>query len=482
MEVRRKLFNLYNKLPYAVKITASKLGRIIPSQYIFGQKFAATLDRIQKTEYWSRNDLDNLRSVELRKILLQAYNTTKYYRIQMSDKGITEASLIESPEDVLSTLNFTNKRLIADKFDDFLSRNKSSTPSDYSSTGGTSGEPFYFYIDSSRSSKEWAFIVDQWNRIGFDTNSRRVTFRGSRIQGNGWEDDWITKERRFSSFELTDEYLSRIWPQIQKFKPEFIYAYPSTALSLCKFIERSRKKLPTAIRALLLGSENIYDGQRDYIEHTTGKRVFLWYGHSEKLVLAGECEHSRVYHAYPQYGYVEFITDKGYPAKPGEFAEIVGTGFLNTVMPFIRYRTGDYCTYLGDHCPECGRNYHVFSNVRGRWTQEVLYGHKGNSICMSAINVHSNNFRNVFRFQFYQKEPGKAILRLVPKEGFSEREQMAIEKEFNDKFAENVEVSTVVVKDIPLTKMGKFKFIDQKIERNATSLFNFSNSNYEKTN
>ena len=280
----------------------------------------------------------------------------------------------------------------------------------------------------------------------------------------------MTRERKFSSFELTDEYLDRIWPALCELRPDFIYAYPSTAISLCQFMEKIKKMLPDCVKAMLLGSENIYDGQREYIENVSGKRVFMWYGHSEKLVLAGECENAKYYHAYPQYGYVEFINDKGKPAKPGEFAEIVGTGFLNSVMPFIRYKTGDYCTYLGDHCPECGRNYHTFSNVRGGWTQEVLYGRKGNRICMSAINVHSNNFRNVFRFQFCQKEPGKAILRLVPKEGFSEKEQKAIEKEFNDKFAENVEVRTVVVNDIPLTKMGKFKFIDQKIERSENYL------------
>ena len=470
MEVRRKVFNWYNKLPYSSKKTVSNLVRIIPSKYIYGKKYALTLDRIKKTEYWSKHDLYILRSAKLRRILLHAYNTTKYYGRQMSGKGITEKSIIEAPEEVLKVLNFTNKRLITDNVDDFLSSNKSLIPSDYTSTGGTSGEPFYFYIDSDRSSKEWAFIVDQWSRVGFNTNSRRVTFRGSRIQGNGWEDDWVTKEKKFSSFELADEYLIRIWPALHEFKPEFIYAYPSTALSLCQFMERNRKKLPRTVKAVLLGSENIYDGQSEYIEKVSRKKVFSWYGHSEKLVLAGGCERSKYYHAYPQYGYVEFINDKGEPAKPGEFAEIVGTGFINTVMPFIRYRTGDYCTYLGDHCPECGRNYYIFSNVRGRWTQEVLYGLKGNSICMSAINVHSNNFRNVFRFQFFQKEPGKSILRLVHREGFSDIDRKAIERELNAKFGGNVVVSAIVVNDIPLTKMGKFKFIDQKIERSEISL------------
>ena len=461
---RRKLFNIYNRLPFSIKTVFSHAGRIVPSSYIYGRNFTNDLEMIKKTEFWSRQDLNDLRSSKLQKTLLHAYRTTKYYRQDMDNKGMNEHFIVKSPEAVLENLSFTNKELIIGKPEDFLSENKNLIPNDYSSTGGTSGEPFYFYIDSSRSAKEWAFFVDQWGRVGFDIRSRRATFRGNKIQGKDWEDDWVTRERKFSSFELSDEYLNRIWPALYKFKPIFIYAYPSTAISLCQFMEKERKVLPGCVKAFLLGSENIYDGQRAYIENVSQRKVFLWYGHSEKLILAGECEHSTNYHAYPQYGYVEFINDQGKPAKPGEFAEIVGTGFLNTVMPFIRYRTGDYCTYIGDHCPECGRNYHIFSDVRGRWTQEVLYGKKGNSICMSAINVHSNNFRNVFRFQFYQDIPGRALLRLVPRQGFSTKNKKAIEKEFNEKFAGNVVVQASVVDEIPLTPMGKFKFIDQKIE------------------
>jgi len=381
----------------------------------------------------------------------------------MQRENISEGLIQQNPEGVLKRLPFIDKRIMLDRTDDFLSNSMHSTAYDHTSTGGTSGEPFYFYIDSNRSGKEWAFFVDQWSRVGFSLLSKRATFRGSRIHDRLWDDDWITRERKFSSFSLTDEYLSHIWPGLTDYDPDFLYAYPSTAVSLCQFIERTKNLLPETIKGILLGSENIYDGQREYIERISKKKVFLWYGHSEKLVLAGECEYTNHYHAYPQYGYVEFINESGEDAKHGEFAEIVGTGFINTVMPFIRYRTGDYCTYLGDSCDKCGRNYHIFKDVRGRWTQEVLYGKQGNPICMSAINLHSNSFRNVFRFQFFQDTPGEAILRIIPKEGFSLQDQLALEKEFNQKFSGNLKVTAKIVGDIPLTSHAKYRFIDQKI-------------------
>jgi len=287
---------MYNKMPFLIKKGFSQVGRIIPPRYIYGRNFSYTLNRIRKTEYWSKQDLNNLRSVELRRILLHAYMTTEYYRKEMSAKRITEHSIITTPEEVLKRLDFTDKRLINEKYEEFLSSKKYLVPNDYSSTGGTSGEPFYFYIDSSRSAKEWAFIVDQWSRVDFDINSRMASFRGSKIRGKGWEDDWVTRERKFSSFELTDEYLDRFWPALCEFRPDFIYAYPSTAILLCQFMQKFKKMLPDCVKAMLLGSENIYDGQREYIENVSRKKVYLWYGHSEKLVLAGECEHSKNYH------------------------------------------------------------------------------------------------------------------------------------------------------------------------------------------
>ncbi|MBN2297894.1 MAG: phenylacetate--CoA ligase family protein [Deltaproteobacteria bacterium] len=382
----------------------------------------------------------------------------------MTKKGIAEPDIIYDPEEVLRGLDFIDKRTIIDNRDDLVSKSKTIIPHDVSSTGGTSGEPFYFPIDSSRSSFELAFIFDQWRKIGFSTNSRRITFRGNKIADSLWEDDWLTRERKFSSFDLTDEYLRNIWPHLSSYKPEYIYAYPSTALAISTFIERHCMTLPSTVKAFLLGSENIYDGQREYIERVSGAKVYLWYGHSEKLVLAGECEKSEQYHAYPQYGYAEFINEHGQQARPGEFAEIVGTGFINTVMPFIRYRTGDYCTYLGESCPECGRNYPVFKDVRGRWTQENLIGLKGNQICMSAVNFHSGNFVNVYRMQFLQEEKGYATLKIVPKEGFGEKDIHAIEKEFNKKFNGNIVITVQTVEDIPLTQRGKYKYIDQHIQ------------------
>ncbi|MCK5012815.1 MAG: phenylacetate--CoA ligase family protein [Candidatus Omnitrophica bacterium] len=460
---RRKIYNYYLELPSQWRGAASRIIGLLPARYKFGPSFISKWVFIKKTEFLPRPEINRISEQGLREILLHAFGTTEFYGSSMRAAGIDEQEIGKDPVGMLKKMPMVDKSVLHENMDEFLSSEIRRVKFDRTSTGGTSGEPFYFYINSDRSAKEWAFMVDQWSRYGFSLSSKRVTFRGTKIRDKGWEEDWLTRELKFSSFQMTDQYIDEIWPPLSTFKPDFIYAYPQTAILLAKYIEHSGKPLPASVKAFLIGSENIYKGQKEYIEKVTGCKVYMWYGHSEKLVLGGYCEQEDVYHAYPQYGYTEFINQKGEDAQPDEKAEIVGTGFMNTVTPFIRYRTGDYCTYLGDHCPACGRNYHIFRDVKGRWTQEVLYGLKGNPISMSAINIHSDVFLNVFRFQFYQQELGKAVLRLMTRKEFTEKDKMAIEKEFNQKFSGSVVVEAEVVEDIPLTDRGKYKFIDQQI-------------------
>jgi phenylacetate-CoA ligase len=117
----------------------------------------------------------------------------------------------------------------------------------------------------------------------------------------------------------------------------------------------------------------------------------------------------------PTYGYFELLDEQGCPVTtPGQRGEIVGTGFINTAMPFIHYRTGDWATYIGDHCEACGREHMVIQDIRGHRTQEVLVASDGSEISWTALNMHDDTFLHVRQFQFYQEIAGKAVLRVAP--------------------------------------------------------------------
>jgi len=102
-------------------------------------------------------------------------------------------------------------------------------------------------------------------------------------------------------------------------------------------------------------SENLYPGQREYLESLFAAPVSSFYGMSEKAAFAAQCVHRDGYHVHETYGYVELVDERGEAiTEPGVRGEIVATGLISTCVPLIRYRTGDYSAWLEGDCPAVG--------------------------------------------------------------------------------------------------------------------------------
>ena len=148
---------------------------------------------------------------------------------------------------------------------------------------------------------------------------------------------------------------------------------------------------------------------------------------------------------------------------PGKRGEIVGTGFINTVMPFIRYRTGDWATYVADHCEACGREHIIIRDIRGHRTQEVLIAADGSEIPWTALNMHDDTFLHVRQFQFMQETPGRAVLRIVPANGFNRQDVERIQRKIGRKLDGRLTFRTELVDAIELSARGKAIYVDRRI-------------------
>src|SRR5690606_26971168 len=99
------------------------------------------------------------------------------------------------------------------------------------------------------------------------------------------------------------------------------------------------------IKGILPISEPLYDHQRSLIRDVLGDVAFSpFYGLSEKAAFAAEVPGEEgLYEFNPLYGATELLDEKDVPVtEPGREGRIVGTGFLSSGMPFIRYDTGDF--------------------------------------------------------------------------------------------------------------------------------------------
>jgi hypothetical protein len=177
-----------------------------------------------------------------------------------------------------------------------------------------------------------------------------------------------------------------------------------------------------------------------------------------------QCEKSSNYHVWPTYGLFELLDDHSRPVTtPGQRGEIVGTGFINTVVPFIRYRTGDHATYVADHCGDCGRAHPIITDIRGHRTQETLVAGDGSLIPWAALNMHDDTFDRVVRFQFYQDTPGHAVLRLIPAPDFTEDDRRRILTNLSRKIDQRLQLTVHCTEAIPLAARAKAIYVDQRI-------------------
>lgn len=457
---------LIKKLPYPIKQGIKYIYGAIPARFHYGKVFWDTYNFLQESQWWSKEKLEEYQMQQLSKLLNHAYKNVLYYRRVFDERGLRPKD-IQNFDD-LRKLPYLTKEIIQENLSDMVACNYPESKLQYCTTGGSTGIPLGFYHEKATSAaKEQAYMLTQWNRVGFKLGDKCVVLRGNVVRSitkdNFGEYDPVNKNLILSSYHMTDETLPKYITGIRKFKPDFIQAYPSAITILARFMKENNVEPFQSVKAILCGSENLYQWQRELLEVIFQCRVYSWYGHSEQAALAGECEKSSYYHIFSEYGYVELIGKDGEPvSREEELGEIVATGLNNFICPLIRYRTMDLAVPTSAKC-KCGRNYPLLKRVEGR-LQEFFISKQGGLIPLTggyALIVKSS--QNIKGAQFYQDERGKVILNIVRGQNYTDKDTCAIKNLFYTKYGNNLALTIRFVDHIPRTKSGKYRFLIKKL-------------------
>jgi phenylacetate-CoA ligase len=449
---------LYEALPVPVKQCIC----MIPFSWWAGKAYRDTVDRGHWFDDANREELRQYQELELGRMLSFAVDQVPAYQHLRS---IVEE---HKPFDALKEFPLLDKDTLQANQNSYLPRNFKKIPHYETTTGGTSGNQLKIFLDNASQAIDMGFMHRQWHRAGYTPKHRKATFRGVSFPnlnpGVFWQVNPIYNELQFSPFHMSETNLERYVEQIIRYRPTYFHGYPSAIDLLAEFVLRHdlTNKIPRVVAAFL-GSEGTSTDQRSRIERAFSTRAFAFYGHSERVVLAGECEKNSTYHHFPDYGILEIIDDSGNSCdREGERGEIVGTGLLNHCMPLIRYRTGDYATRLSARC-DCGRCWDRFTDVEGRWKQDMIIGKGGSRISIAALNMHGPLFNRVVRYQYFQDTIGFCILKIVAAPNFTENDRSSIEDAYRKKVGTEVIFSVKVVPEIPLTQRGKLKLLDSRL-------------------
>jgi phenylacetate-CoA ligase len=434
------------------------LGSILTT-VLFQQNYREISSFLEKSQWWSKTQLEEHQLTKLKKLLRHAYDNVPYYRKVFNTKGI-QPHMIRSLED-LHMLPFLTKTIVKEQIPALKATNYPPTTFETISTGGTTGEPLTFYIERGVALTSYlGFLKSFLHQADCHFTDRYIFLVGNDVR---WRYQLFGRILYLSSFSLTDKNLSVYVDKMKKHKPKFIIAYPSAITLLGRFMKKNNNSSVSTLKAIICSGETLYDWQREVLEQIYQCKVYAYYNQREQTVFAGTCGLSNFYHIYPQFGITELIGKDGKPVKKeGELGEIVGTGFMNFNFPFIRYRTGDIGMYTSEAC-SCGRHYQLLKNIEGRH-QEFIVLKTGTIIPVTGIYgliAHCSN--QVKECQLYQEIPGEVVVRIQKDEGYTTKDENCIQNNFQKRFGSAISISLEYVDVFPRTMSGKHQFIIQKI-------------------
>ena len=458
------LKKLYLRSPMFLK----RFYGAMPVRWRMGRTFRREYDLLAESESWDAERLARLQMDRLRDLLADAYANVPYYTRVFDELGMKPGD-VRTLED-LRRLPTLTKAKAKELGAELHSRRVPRWQVHFATTGGTTGEPFGFYLDDSSYETEWAFLLAQWRRVGYTLGHRKITLRGKVIdaaeRGIYWEENPIYNELYLSSYHLTGENFPRYLEAIRRFAPTYIHGYPSAVSLLAEEFQKHPGSLDGLdFEAVLAGSERIFPEQRRLMEEAFDCRVYSWYGQTEKVILAGECEEAEIYHAFPQYGVTEVLDPDGNPCPAGTVGELVGTGFMCRYMPLIRYRTGDRGALADRFCDRCGRQYPIVEKLEGR-VQDLVVTSDGRLIPITGLvfGAHLDEYAEIRKLQLVQDEPGRVTVRVAPERKFGAAERENIIREYRRISGGGLEVDVEIVDDIPTTAAGKHRYLVQNVD------------------
>lgn len=438
---------LYESMPEAVRRAIGFGWRCLPERTRLGAGYVEFRELIEESLGWSPERIADYQREQLRETIGRARRDCPFYRERLKSDALKDCPFITKAD-----LQQHREAMVSERFD--AGRRL------YITTGGSTGVPVGFYLHKGVSRpKEQAFLEAQWRRAGYEPGMRLAVIRGQvtdekaggRISYYDATRNWLM----LSSYHLTAERLPEYLEAIERFRPDLLHVYPSAALQLAEFLDQRKQAWRTPLRGLLCGSERLNPPQKRLLERVFGCRVYRWYGHSERVVLAGEGRESELFYFWPTYGFVEF----GEPDAEG-FREVIGTSFHNHVMPLIRYRTGDYVKLAGEEAREFP--WPAVSEVAGR-EQEFLVSRGGRRISLTAFNMHDDVFDDLYAVQFFQEEPGVAELRYVPGPDFHSSRLESIRRSVARKLGDDFEFELRAVSETEKTACGKHRWLVSRI-------------------
>lgn len=458
----------YVRSPAAVRRSLAPLLSLLPTSLKYGRAYNLWRERVAL----SATDpafADAQHLAALRGLLAKAHGGSPFYR-QLIDRvfGCGFKATAISLDD-LRRLPVLRKTDLAKAGEAALAVPKRLL--DDGDTSGSNGErPFAFYLDKDRSPKEFAFVNHVWSRTGYREGDARVVLRGFGLQaldGRLYEWEPALRELRLSVFPLTLADAVLYLNLIDHYQVQYLYGYPSSIDVLCQHLLKLGRRPILPFKAILPISEPLHLHQRQTIAAALGDvPIANFYGLSERAIFAAELpDQDGVYEFEPLYGLAELVDEHDQAVTEiGREGRLIGTGFLSTGMPFIRYDTEDRARLVRLPTPENGQRLRVEA-ITPRRKPNYLISIDGNRVV--TIDFTPDNprfFIGIDEYQFFQDEPGKCTIKYIASPDGTPEDAERVRARLQHRAQDKIAFSLQKVDSLISGTSGKRAFIDQRLD------------------
>jgi phenylacetate-CoA ligase len=326
------------------------------------------------------------------------------------------------------------------------------------STSGTTGTPLSIPQNWKSVITEQAFISRSLQWAGYQKGDKRAWIRGDMIvpmeqkKAPYWRYSYFEDMILLSSFHMINTALPMYLDAMIDYGVDIIQAYPSSILTLAKYLEANDLFYQGKLKSIVTSSESLPIADKELIEKRFKCKVFDWYGLFERVAAIASCEHDR-YHILTDYSNVELVPAGTVNGK--NRAEIVGTNFNNKLYPLIRYKTGDYVVLSNEkQCP-CGRVYPIIESLEGR-EGDYLIGEDNQRISSATLSLVFKGVYGIIISQFLQESRSViTVLAVVEASVFNEAQKQRLIINIQMQLGKSIEINFSIVDSIPKTKNGK---------------------------
>ncbi len=367
-------------------------------------------------ECMSREEMRELQSKRLHKLVNYVYHNTPFYREKMQAMDITPDD-INSIDDIVK-LPFTTKQDLRDNYPTGLQAAPQSAIVRIHASSGTTGNPTIVGY-TRRDLEVWAECVargltaygvtrDDIFSVGYGYG----LFTG----GLGLHDgvQYLGATVLPTSTGNTEKHLRLL----RDLRVTGIACTPSFALYLAETMDKiGMTKADLNLKIGAFGAEPWTENMRKEIEDRLGLKGYNIYGLSEICGpgVSCECQYKNGSHIAEDHFYPEIINPDTLEVQPcGTVGELVFTTLTKEGMPLLRYRTKDLCS-LDDSPCECGRTSVRMGRILGR-TDDMLI--------IRGINVFPSQVESVI---LEMKEFEPQYMLVVDRKGILDTLQVQVE-------------------------------------------------------